>query len=92
MLASLVWALSVCMGVGSGDGGSREESSVRLMKVMVIGGVLVRMGAIVTFGGTALMVVFSNGMSASGGGCRIGTSWTIRLTSGTSSIGCSVTG
>lgn len=86
-------ALSVCMGVGSDDGGSREESSVKLMNVMVIGGVLVRiLGAIVTFGGTALMFVFSNGMRASGGGCRSGTSWTIRLTSGTSSIGCSVTG
>lgn len=92
-MASLVGALSVCIGVGNVEGGSRDESSVRLMYVMVIGGVCIRMGAIVTLGRTVLlMCAFAKGMMASGGGCRSGTSWTMRLTSGTSSIGCSVTG
>lgn len=65
-MASLVGALgSVCMGVGSDGGGSSEESSVRLMNVMVMGGVCIRMGAIVT---AALLFVFAKGMMASGGG------------------------
>lgn len=58
MVASLVGALSVCIGVGKDEGGSMEDSSVRLMYVMVIGGVRVATGAMLILWTVVLLLMF----------------------------------